>query len=93
MLWTDAVRPPATYRELMSEEQTVHEPRSWSRPGPPPDSDLVGIPLVVGTILAVFAVIGAFWVEAWLGIVVLGVVLVLALAITYRVIASSEIES
>ena len=61
--------------------------------GPPPDSDLIGIPLVLGVSLAVLAIIAAFWLAHWAGIIVLGVVLVAALAITYRVITDSERQS
>jgi hypothetical protein len=71
-------------------KQTSDEPQLRPRPGAPPDSDLVGIPLVIGMMVALFAVIGAFWLDAWVGMVVLGIVLVVALVITYRVVASSE---
>lgn len=63
-----------------------------SRWEPPPDSDLVGIPLVIGLTVAVAAIIGAFWINGLLGMIVLGVVLIAALAISYRVVTSSEPE-
>jgi hypothetical protein len=61
--------------------------RGW---GPPPDSDLIGIPLVLGVTLAVIATIAAFIFIGWFGLIVLGVVLVAALAISFRVIMDSE---
>ena len=58
--------------------------------GPPPDSDLIGIPLVVGLIVAVLAIIASFiWLD-WFGFVVLFAVLITALAISYRVVVDSE---
>lgn len=60
--------------------------------GPPPDSDLIGIPLVLGIAVAVAAVFAAFAVTDWVGLIVLGVVLIAALAITYRVVTDSESE-
>ena len=63
-----------------------------SRWVPPADTDLVGIPLVVGMVLALAAVVGAFWIDGLLGIVVLGIVLCAALWISYRVVTSSDIE-
>jgi hypothetical protein len=61
--------------------------RSW---GPPPDSDLIGIPLVAGVAVAVLAVIAAFIFIGWVGMIVLAVVLIGALAVSYRVIMDSE---
>lgn len=58
--------------------------------GPPPDSDLSGIPLVVGIGLAVVAVVAAYYFVGWLGPIVLLAVLVGALAISYRVVTDSE---
>jgi hypothetical protein len=68
------------------------DPRRKSRWQPPPDSDLTGIPLAVGVILAVLAIIAAFVFIGWVGMIVLVVVLIAALAISYRVITRSEIE-
>jgi hypothetical protein len=61
-----------------------------SRWQPPPDSDLTGIPLAVGSIVAVLAIIAAFVFIGWVGMVVLIAVLLGALAISYRVITASE---
>ncbi len=63
-----------------------------SRWQPPTDSDLVGIPLVLGVALAVLAILAAFVFIGWFGLIVLGVVLIAALAISYRVITASESE-
>jgi hypothetical protein len=62
-----------------------------SRWEPPPDSDLIGIPLVVGMAVALLAIALAFvFVGGWAGMIVLGVVLIAALAISYRVVTRSE---
>jgi hypothetical protein len=61
-----------------------------SRWQPPPDSDLAGIPLAVGVTLAVLAIIAAFIFIGWIGMVVLIAILIAALAISYRVITTSE---
>ena len=61
-----------------------------SRWQPPSDSDLSGIPLVLGVILAVLAIIAAFIFIGWIGMIVLIAVLVAALAISYRVFTASE---
>ena len=63
-----------------------------SRWQPPPDSDLIGIPLVLGVALAVLAILAAFAFIGWVGLVVLGVVLIAALVISYRVVTSSDTE-
>jgi len=63
-----------------------------SRWGPPPDSDLIGIPLVVGVTVAILAILATFIFIGWEGVIVLGVVLIGALAISYRVVIDSEIE-
>ncbi len=60
-----------------------------SRWEPPPDSDLVGIPLVLGMAVALLAITLAFVFLDWAGLIVLGVVLIGALAISYRVVTSS----
>jgi hypothetical protein len=61
-----------------------------SRWQPPPDSDLAGIPLVLGVGVAVIAIIAAFVFLGWVGMIVLVVVLIAALAISFRVITGSE---
>jgi len=72
----------------MERPPTQHKRKSrWQ---PPPDSDLTGIPLAVGGIAAVLAIIVAFAFIGWVGMVVLIAVLLVALAISYRVIMASE---
>lgn len=66
--------------------------RRKSRWQPPPDSDLTGIPLVLGVALAVLAIIAAFIFLGWIGMIVLVVVLIAALVISFRVITASETE-
>ncbi len=61
-----------------------------SRMGPPPESDLIGIPLVVGVIAAVLVVVAGFWLLHWAGMIVLGIILIIALVVSYRVITDSE---
>jgi hypothetical protein len=63
-----------------------------SRWEPPVDSDLIGIPLVLGVALAIGVIVGAFWINGLLGVIVLGIFLIAALAISYRVVMSSEIK-
>jgi hypothetical protein len=65
------------------------DPRK-SRWGPPPDSDLIGIPLVLGMAVALLAIALAFVFLDWAGLIVVGVVLIAALAISYRVVSESE---
>jgi hypothetical protein len=71
-------------------ERSGEQDRRESRWEPPPDSDLIGIPLVLGAGVALLAILAAFFFLGWVGFIVLGVVLVVALAISYRVIAGSE---
>ncbi len=67
--------------------------RRRSRWGRPPDSDLIGIPLLLGILAAVVAIsLAAVLIGIWAGMIALVVVLVLALAISYRVVISSDIE-
>jgi hypothetical protein len=64
--------------------------RQRGRWGPPPDSDLIGIPLIIGIALAVLAIIATYYFVGALGSVVLLIVLIAALAISYRVVIDSE---
>ena len=64
-----------------------------SRFRPPPDSDLIGIPLVIGIGVAVFAILAAFFFIGWIGMIVLVVALIAALAISYLVVTGSEDQS
>jgi hypothetical protein len=61
-----------------------------SRFGPPPDSDLIGIPLVLGMTVAVLAILAAFFLIGWVGMIVLAAVLVTALLVSYLVMTRSE---
>jgi hypothetical protein len=71
-------------------ERSPEQDRRKSRWGPPPDSDLIGIPLVLGMAVALLAIALAFIFLDWAGLIVLGVVLIAALAISYRVVTGSE---
>ncbi|HEX6587007.1 MAG TPA: hypothetical protein VF052_09660 [Solirubrobacterales bacterium] len=71
-------------------ERSPEQDRRKSRWGPPPDSDLIGIPLVLGMAVALLAIALAFVFLDWGGLIVLGVVLIAALAISYRVVTGSE---
>ncbi len=71
-------------------EESPKQNQRRSRWGPPPDSDLIGIPLVLGVALAVLAILAMFLFIGWIGLIVLVVVLIAALAITYRVVTDSE---
>jgi hypothetical protein len=74
-------------------ERSPEQDQRKSRWGPPPDSDLIGIPLVLGGAVAVLAILVAFFfIGGWAGMIVLGVVLIAALAISYRVVTGSESE-
>jgi hypothetical protein len=66
--------------------------RRRSRWQPPPDSDLIGIPLVAGVALAVLAILAALAFLGWIGLIVLVVVLLVALGISYRVVTASDTE-
>lgn len=56
---------------------------------PPPESDLIGIPLVVGMAVAALVVVAGFVIAGWLGMVLLVAALVVALAISYRLVTDS----
>lgn len=73
-------------------ESPSEESRRRSRWQPPPDSDLIGIPLVAGVTLAILAILASFIFIGWFGMIVLLVVLIAALAISLRVITASESE-
>jgi hypothetical protein len=74
-------------------EGTPGKDRKSSRWVPPPDSDLTGIPLVLGLILSVVVVVAAFaFIGPLAGLVALVVILVIALAISYRVVTAADVE-
>jgi hypothetical protein len=59
--------------------------------GPPPDSDLIGLPLFIGLAVAALAIAVAFiFIGGLAGLIVLIVVLVAALAVSYRVVTDSD---
>jgi hypothetical protein len=67
-------------------EQDQHKSR-WE---PPPDSDLVGIPLILGMAVALLAITLAFVFLGGLGgLIVLGIVLIAALGVSYAVVTRS----
>lgn len=67
--------------------------RSDSRWGPPPDSDLIGIPLLLGIGVALLTIAAAFvFIGAFAGLIALLAAIVLALAIIYRVVMATDIE-
>ena len=76
--------------EQQRDPRREHRRARW---GPPPDSDLIGIPLAVGIGVAVLSIIAAYFFVGWLGSVVLLIVLIGALAISYRVVTDSERDS
>jgi hypothetical protein len=60
---------------------------------PPPDNDLIGFPLFLGILAAVLAIAAAFiFIGGLAGLIVLIVVLVLALAVSYKVVTAADIE-
>jgi hypothetical protein len=64
-----------------------------SRWAPPPDSDLIGVPLLLGMGAAALVITAAFvFIGGLAGLLALIVVLVLALAISYRVVTASDPE-
>ncbi len=77
----------------MNDSAPHDEDRSDSEWVPPPDSDLIGIPLFVGIAVALLAITAAFaFIGGLAGLITLIAVLVLALAISYRVVMASDIE-
>jgi hypothetical protein len=78
------VSPPTPTR---SPEQDQRKSR-WE---PPTDSDLIGIPLVVGMAVGLLVIALAFvFLGGWGGLIAVGVVVIAALVISYRIVASSE---
>jgi hypothetical protein len=72
-------------------EGSPEQDQRKSRWGPPPDSDLIGIPLVLGIAVALLVITLAFvFLGGWGGLIAVGVVLIAALAISYRVVTESE---
>jgi flagellar basal body-associated protein FliL len=72
-------------------ERSSERDQRKSRWEPPPDSDLIGIPLILGIAVALLAIALAFvFLGGWGGLIVIGAVLIVALAISYRVVTSSE---
>ena len=72
-------------------ERSREQDQRKSRWGPPPDSDLIGIPLVLGIVVAILVITLAFvFLGGWGGLIAVGVVLIAALAISYRVVTESE---
>ena len=72
-------------------DQSPEQDPRRSRWEPPLDSDLIGIPLVLGMAVALLAIALAFvFLGGWGGLIVIGIVLIAALAISYRVVTRSE---
>jgi hypothetical protein len=75
---------------------SVSGPPSKSRIGAaavPSDSDLVGIPVALGAILAILVVFGAFFfIGAVTGLIVLFVVVLLAVLLLVRWIQANELD-
>jgi uncharacterized membrane protein YkvI len=62
-----------------------------SRWEPATDSDLIGIPLVVGMAVALLVITLAFvFLGGWGGLIAVGVVVIASLVISYRIVTSSE---
>lgn len=75
------------------DDRTPPEDRRDSQWVPPPDSDLIGTPLFLGVGAAILAIAAAFiFVGGLAGLLTLIVVLVLALAISYRIVTASDPE-
>jgi hypothetical protein len=76
-----------------SQPQKDERDRSGSRWVPPSDSDLIGLPLFLGMGAAALVITAAFvFIGGLAGLLALIVVLVLALAISYRVVTASDPE-
>jgi hypothetical protein len=74
----------------MTDSPTERDP-DRSQWGPPPDSDLIGLPLFVGIAIAVLAIAAAFILIGGLaGLIVLIAVLLIALAVSYKVVTDSD---
>ena len=89
---SDPLDPDRCACNLLVVESSPDKVRRRSRWQPPPDSDLVGVPLVLGAALAVLAILAAFFFIGWVGLVVLVVILIAALAISFRVMSASDPE-
>ena len=71
-----------------SPQETEERSSDWD---PPADSDLVGLPLILGLLLAIVVVVAAFLlIGATAGLITVIVVVVAALAIAYRVFIASD---
>ncbi|MEZ5156967.1 MAG: hypothetical protein R2718_12770 [Solirubrobacterales bacterium] len=74
----------------MSDSPAERDPNG-SQWGPPPDSDLIGLPMFLGIGVAILAIAAAFiFVGGLAGLIVLIAVLLIALAVSYKVVTDSD---
>ncbi len=74
-------------------EGTPEKNQKSSRWVPPPDSDLIGIPLVLGLLVSLVVIVAAFaLIGPFVGLLALFLVVVLGLVIGYRVLAAADVE-